>query len=187
MRAHRSRVCVRKSSPKTDEMLELNQESNPCSDDLHWYAVKVFWNRHKKLLEYLGQSGFESYTQNVIPALVFVRCTEFYITEMRRNMYETLMVYSNPVTRVPARIPEREMQVFKLVTGLDGSGLEFLGDDLPVYHEGDLVRVKEGPFKGAEGHIKRIKKDRRLVITITGVAAIATAHIHPSLLEKVEN
>jgi transcription antitermination factor NusG len=48
------------------------------------------------------------------------------------------------------------------------------------------VVVTDGPFKGAEGHIKRIKKDRRLVVTIAGVVAVATAYIHPSMLKKVE-
>ena len=65
-------------------------------------------------------------------------------------------------------------------------GLELLGDDRPEYHEGDRVVVTDGPFKGAEGHIKRIKRDRRLVVTIRGVVAVATTYIHPSLLRKVE-
>ena len=48
------------------------------------------------------------------------------------------------------------------------------------------MRVTGGPFKGAEGHIKRIKRDRRLVVTIRGVVAVATTYIHPSLLRRVE-
>jgi transcription antitermination factor NusG len=54
------------------------------------------------------------------------------------------------------------------------------------YHEGDLVRVTEGPFKGAVGHIKRIKKDRRLIVSISGIAAVATSYIHPQFLETVK-
>ena len=45
--------------------------------------------------------------------------------------------------------------------------------------------VTDGPFKGAEGHIRRIKKDRRLVVTIAGVVAVATTYIHPSMLKKI--
>ena len=65
-------------------------------------------------------------------------------------------------------------------------GLTYLGDDRPEYHQGDLVRVTDGPFKGAEGHIKRIKKDRRLVVTIPGIVAVATTYIHPHFLEIVK-
>jgi ribosomal protein L24 len=52
---------------------------------------------------------------------------------------------------------------------------------------GDRVVVTGGPFKGAEGHIKRIKRDRRLVVTIPGIVAVATAYIHPDLLKKVDS
>jgi ribosomal protein L24 len=50
---------------------------------------------------------------------------------------------------------------------------------------GDRVVVTDGPFKGAEGHIRRIKKDRRLVVAIAGVVAVATTYIHPSMLKKI--
>jgi transcription antitermination factor NusG len=88
-------------------------------------------------------------------------------------------------SRQPASIPDREMEVFRFVVTSGRQGLLLLGDDKPEYHQGDRVVVTDGPFKGAEGHIKRIKKDRRLVVTIPGVVAVATAYIHPSMLEKV--
>jgi hypothetical protein len=75
--------------------------------------------------------------------------------------------------------------MFLFVCTAGEQGLTYLGDDRPEYHQGDRVRVIDGPFKGAEGHIKRIKKDRRLVVTVSGVAAVATSYIHPSLLEVV--
>ena len=154
--------------------------------ELHWYALKVFWNRVQYLRELLGPKGIELYTQKIVPTLVFVHCTGSFILELRQQQYQNLFVYSDPKSRVPYIIPDKEMAVFRLVTSLDDSGLEFLGDDLPKYHEGDRVRVKEGPLKGAEGHIRRIRKDRRLVVTVSGVAAVATSFIHPSLLEKVD-
>lgn len=39
------------------------------------------------------------------------------------------------------------------------------------------MRVTEGPFKGAEGYIKRIKGNRRLIVSIEGVVAVATTYI----------
>ena len=67
-----------------------------------------------------------------------------------------------------------------------GDIVTLLGDDRPEYHMGDRVVVTQGPFKGAEGHIKRIKKDRRLVVTIPGVVAVATAYIPPDFLKKID-
>ena len=45
--------------------------------------------------------------------------------------------------------------------------------------------MKEGPLKGAEGYIKRIRRDRRLLVAIEGFVAVATSFIPPELLEKV--
>jgi len=96
----------------------------------------------------------------------------------------------------PAVIPELEMQRFMMVCNLfvglnaDGTPLdsvELLGPDDPKYHVGELVRVKEGPYKGAVGYIKRIKKDRRLVVCVEGVIAVATMHIDPKITEPVED
>ena len=56
-------------------------------------------------------------------------------------------------------------------------------DGIIIFKDGETVKVTDGPFKGAEGHIVRIKKDRRLVVTIRGVAAVATTFIHPQFLE----
>ena len=47
------------------------------------------------------------------------------------------------------------------------------------------MRVLEGPLKGAEGYIKRIRKDRRLLVAIEGFIAVATTFIPPQFLEKV--
>jgi hypothetical protein len=45
--------------------------------------------------------------------------------------------------------------------------------------------VLEGPLKGAEGYIKRIRKDRRLLVAIEGFIAVATSFIPFQYLEKV--
>ena len=40
-------------------------------------------------------------------------------------------------------------------------------------------------YKGAEGYIKRIRKDRKLLVCVKGVAVVAIADIHAAKLEKV--
>ena len=41
-------------------------------------------------------------------------------------------------------------------------------------------------FEGCEGVFMRLKGDRRVVVSIPGVVAVATAFIHPSLIQKLE-
>lgn len=152
---------------------------------MNWYAVKVFYNRVASLTEWFKGQDVEIYTQKVVPSLVFVKAEEQLIIRLRYEKYQDIFVYSDRETRVPCAIPEDQMRVFRLVTSSGEDGLEFLGDDLPKYHAGDRVRVLAGPLKGAEGHIIRIKKDRRLVVSIAGVCAVATSFIPAALLEKI--
>ena len=49
------------------------------------------------------------------------------------------------------------------------------------------MRVLEGPLKGAEGYVKRIRKDRRLLVSIEGFIAVATSFIPFQFLEKVSD
>ena len=49
------------------------------------------------------------------------------------------------------------------------------------------MRVTGGIFKGAEGYIKRIRGDKRLIVCIEGIIAVATSYIPSVYLEKIEN
>ena len=85
----------------------------------------------------------------------------------------------------PSAIPEREMNIFILVTSSGEKGLEYLGDDRTEFYVGEPVRVIDGPFKGAEGYIRRIKGNRRLIVTVQGICAVATSYIPQCFLQKI--
>ena len=152
----------------------------------HWYALKVYYNREQPLIAEAREQGLEFFAPvEVIGGLLFLRCTEEEVLRFATERWKQVWLYRDPDSRQPAAIPEREMEVFRFVVSAGRDGLTLLGDDRPEYHEGDLVVVTDGPFKGAEGHIKRIRRDRRLIVSIRGVVAVATTYIHPSLLRKV--
>jgi len=152
-----------------------------------WYALKVYYNRVQPLIAECKEAGFEFFApSDVIGNLLFLHCTQEEAARFAADRWQQVWLYREADSRRPAAIPDHEMEVFRFVVTAGREGLELLGDDRPEYHEGDRVVVTGGPFKGAEGHIKRIKRDRRLVVTIRGVVAVATTYIHPSLLRKVE-
>lgn len=154
---------------------------------LHWYAVRVFFNRVQPLIADCIATGMEFFAPvEVIRSLLFLHCTEGALWGFLADHPQGLLLYRQAGSRQPSVIRDHEMEVFRFVVTAGRQGLTFLGDDRPEYHMGDRVVVTDGPFKGAEGHIKRIKKDRRLVVTIPGVVAVATAYIHPSMLKKVD-
>lgn len=165
--------------------VSLNEKSK--MDENHWYAAKVFFNKTAFVVDYLQSVGIRFYLpSDVIPSLLFLYTTPKFLKSFQSQFYNRLWIYSDCLTRQPSAIPDREMQLFIFVTSAGQKGLIYLGEDRPEYHIGDRVRVTSGPFKSAEGHIKRIKKDRRLIVTISGIAAVATTFIHPSLLEIVQ-
>lgn len=152
---------------------------------LRWYAAKVQYNRVQPIREQLAADRANYFIPEIIGSLVFIQVSEEYLRHFEEANFSRLWVYRDLLSGKPAAIPDKEMEVFIFVCSSGQQGLTYLGDDRPEYHQGDRVRVIDGPFKGAEGYIKRIKKDRRLVVSINGIAAVATTFIHPSLLETI--
>ena len=142
-------------------------------ETLGWYAMRAFYNRVKPFQEVLSAEGVE----------VFVR----FVRELKRLYNDALMFYAEPGTSAPARVKDKEMEMFILVCRTPAEYLKFFDEDfLSKCKVGQKVRVTGGIYEGAEGYIKRIKKDRRLLVRIEGVAVVATGFIPPSLLEPVE-
>lgn len=117
--------------------------------------------------------------------ITFLRCTEDTLLKVKADWYHQISVYRDPERKYPQVIPDFEMDNFKMVLSLRDQ--EFY--PLEIYDKkfltGQLVRVLDGPLKGAVGVIKRIKEDRRLVVSVSGVVAVATSYVRPEFLEKI--
>lgn len=122
----------------------------------------------------------------VVSSLLFVRAPKDRLKEVEDCVKEKGFVYRTADRKTEAVIPDKQMAMFQLVCSSGAEGLEFFADeDMTRYKAGDRVRVLEGPLKGTEGYIKRIRKDRRLLVSIEGFIAVATSFIPPQFLEKV--
>ena len=193
--------------------------------ELHWYALKVFFNKVFEMEALMDGMGVESFIpvrkvrlqgddhfraarflavpddgrtgnpyvqegpviyrrEPVVNSLFFIRAPEKRIPEIENVVHGRGFVYKMTDHERPAVIPDREMGIFKLVCTSGAEGLEFFSEeDMTRYRKGDKVRVLEGPLKGAEGYIRRIRKDRRLLVAIEGFIAVATTFIPPQFLE----
>ena len=182
----------------------MTNDSLTERETLHWYAFKVFYNKVFEIEKRLRSAGVKSYLpcetviavhggiktkirRPVISSLIFLQCTGPDVTEIRKSLEGKVMLYTKEEAgrQVPSAIPDREMDIFILVTSAGEAGLEYLGADSPRFRTGDKVRVTGGQFKGAEGHICRIKGNRRLIVSIQGVCAVATSYIPQTFLEKI--
>jgi transcription antitermination factor NusG len=122
----------------------------------------------------------------VVSSLLFVRAPKDRLKEIEDCVKEKGFVYRTADRKTEAVIPDKQMAMFRMVCSSGAEGLEFFADeDMTRYKAGDRVRVLEGPLKGTEGYIKRIRKDRRLLVAIEGFIAVATSFIPPQFLEKV--
>ena len=122
----------------------------------------------------------------IVSSLLFVRAPEERVPEIAHVVNGRGFVYRMADGKRASVIPDKQMAMFRMVCSSGADGLEYFSDeDMTRYKSGDKVRVLEGPLKGAEGYIKRIRKDRRLLVAIEGFIAVATSFIPPQFLEKV--
>lgn len=139
-----------------------------------------------------------TYKKPLVPSLMFIRCTESFLKTLKHNHLSEFSYYTRyadkelpdketkkQLQKVPAIIPDDQMQAFIWLTSEDHE-ISYLGEPKDI-KLGDRVRVTEGPFKGFVGNIKRIKKDRKFVITIGSVAAFTIEGITHDMMEKVDD
>lgn len=170
----------------------------------HWYAFKVFYNKVFEVDEQMRAAGLETYfpvvksyklvdgkakmlVKPAISSLIFVRCTEDAVLSWQKQLLGRVMLYSHlsEGVRRPSPIDEEEMRVFQLVTAVDDDRLEYLDVGSVNYRMGQKVRVTSGPYKDCIGYIKRIKGNRRLLVSVEGLALVATSYIPSEFLEKI--
>lgn len=171
---------------------------------LRWYAMKVYFNKVSDMEERLGEEDVECYVpyidqkgsreegkkrQVAIPSLMFFHSSPLEARRVQQVVRGKAMVYTHQTLEgwIPALISEREMNVFRLVVSSGADGLEYFDNDPRVFKRGERVRVTGGLFAGAEGHVVRIKGDRRLIVSLTGICAVATSYIPRCFLEKIES
>ena len=169
----------------------------------HWYAMKVFFNKVFEVEDYLKSISVESYIPIVwkemtrqgkrtmvrkpaVSSLLFCNASVVETQAIMEALKGRVMFYHDHTTHQPSPILEHEMRIFMMVTSTGEDGLEYMDVNAVNFTQGQRVRVIDGPFQGAEGYIKRIKGNRRLIVAIEGVVAVATSYIPSIFLEKVE-
>lgn len=187
-----------------DRIILINTDPTMKEEALRWYALKVFYNRtaalEKKItacnvetyipmqtLEKFDADGLHYEEKPLINSLLFVRCKESWLISFKRDNPGDFMFYASMDSKRPGPIDDEEMRMFMFVTSADhGRNLHYFGEDASVIKAGQRVRVTGGIYKGAEGYIKRIKKDRKLIVAVSGVAVVAVSYIPIQYLEKIE-
>ncbi len=183
---------------------ETDQSGKAGGGKPAWFAMKVFFNRTEAAAAEICGLGAEVYIpmqtvvterngvrrceqKPAIASLLFFRSDAVTAEEASRRLTDRAMLYRQESAgrKIPAAISEREMHIFRLVVSSGAEGLEFIADDPLRFAKGDAVRVTGGPLAGAEGRIVRLRGDRRLVVRVHGVCAVATAYIPQCFLQPI--
>ncbi len=126
----------------------------------------------------------------IIPRVLFIKTTEENAIQLERagrahpELSVPFWIYRYPTDNRIQVIPEPSIRLLKLLTANDTTRCEvFTKKD---FRENQKVRVTGGPFKGYEGFVQRVRKNKHVVVKIEGVCMVLLPFIHPDLLQPLE-
>ena len=171
-------------------------------EDKVWYAIRVTYNRELKVKEDLDARGITCFVpmqyrreerggvmvKRLVPSvhnLIFIYLTPTEMQDYKRHTDLPIRYIMNRENNRPIIVPTREMENFIKVAGTYDEKLIYLNPDPGDFAKGERVRIIGGTFAGVEGVFVRVKGDRRVVVNVEGLVAVATTFVHPSMIEKI--
>ena len=190
---------------------ELGRDTRMCGDPKMWFPMRVTYQREMKVKAELDRLGIENFVpmrykvverQNdgdtelrrvLVPAisnLIFVRSTQERLSELKqtnevleplRYMMDRTAVGEHAIMTVA----DREMENFMRVASRTDDSVMFLDNETIVGKEGKRVKIMGGAFEGVTGVIRRVKRCKRVVVEIEGVASMAIAWVPAGMLKVI--
>ena len=190
---------------------ESGRDTRMCGGPKTWFPMRVTYQREMKVKAELDRLGIENFvpmrykvveSQNggdtelrrvLVPAisnLIFVRSTQERISELKRRneVLEPLrymMDYTASQEHAIMTVADGEMENFMRVASRTDDSVIFLDNETVVGKEGKCVEIMGGVFEGVKGVIRRVKKCKRVVVEIEGVASVAIAYVPAGVLKVI--
>ena len=126
----------------------------------------------------------------LVPAvsnLLFVRAEQDDLYEFFKGIGEgcPARFIWDKATRNPITVSDKAMADFITVSNAMLEDTIYLTELNSTLREGQKVRILEGPFKGVEGRIVRIRRSRRILVELPGMLSIAATFIPTDNLEII--
>jgi len=184
------------------------RDTTMCGDPLLWFPMRVTYSREMAVRDELTRQGIVNFLpmkavlrdeygshprHELAPAvsnLIFVRSTKDIITMLKHtnSALEPLRFMIDRTTedgRIMT-VPDGQMANFMRVATVTDDRVIYLDEVQWVGKEGRRVRVTGGVFKGAEGVIRRVRRNKCVCVEIAGVVAVAIAFVPGALLEGID-
>lgn len=171
-----------------------------------WYVLRATYARELKVQTALQEKGIRTFIpmmwsapssptrsgipRKLVPAvsgLVFALATREALDLYIRSFGDARPVnyYWDRTINAPLTVPAKAMEDFITIASTLDEDLIYLTEISDKLREGQTVKIKDGPFKGVEGKIVRIRKSRRILVELPGMLAVASTYIEPHLLEII--
>lgn len=189
---------------------QQNSTYSDSENSLQWYVMRVTYQRELIASRRLTELGVENFVPTrlfrsrgmgatsavriqrkaLVHNYIFIRSDKATIDAIKSFELPYLRYVMHTVNnlRQPMVVPPEQMRSFILVTGTEDERLKLLDCSQADLRLGSKVRVVGGIFAGAEGVLVKVAgvRDRRVVVAIEGVAAVAMPKIEKELLEPIE-
>lgn len=175
-----------------------------------WYPMRVTYGREVKVKEALDKLGIDNFLpmhyelvdpgdgnkrRLLVPAihnLIFIHDSREDITLLKttRREFQPLRYitkhFAESVADNILTVPETQMRNFMRVASVQDDSVIFLDNSDFLSKVGRRVLITEGYFAGVEGVIKRIKKNKHVVVQLEGLAAVAITYVPASCLRELD-
>ena len=188
----------------------LGRDTTMCGDPILWFPMRVTYSRELKMKAELDRLEIENFLpmtyklfdadtanphRELVPAinnLIFVRSSKDRISTLKStNVVLQPLRYIMDRTAQQAHtimtVPDAQMQNFMRVASMTDDSVMFLNDETVVGKEGKRVLITGGIFNGVTGVIRRVKRCKRVIVELDGLATVAIAFVPAILLKELEN
>lgn len=187
----------------------LGRDTRMCGDPEFWFPMRVTYSRELKVKAELDRLGIENFLpmtyrlvdadtehprRELVPAinnLIFVRSSKSRISALKSTELLQPLRYIMDRTAKEEHtimtVPDAQMQNFMRVAFRTDDSVLFLDDETVVGREGKRVLITGGVFDGITGVIRRVKRCKRVVVELEGIASVAIAFVPAVLLKEIGN
>jgi hypothetical protein len=156
------------------------------NEENKWHVLNLRYVRAVSVAPLIEEAGMRTFVPPVVSNLLFADAPESWLSEFifRNAIGEKLSFMHSRETGRPIVVRDADMDLFMRVCAALEAPIVMA--ERPALKLGDHVRIKEGPLKGVEGDVVRIKKNKRVLINIGNVLWVATGYLKPEQLEVIE-
>ena len=191
---------------KVERLVQPSASAGGCPpvislSDMKWFVLRVTYSRELKAQKFLQEVGVECYIPMVcernaekkcyVPAvhnLIFVHSSRDFLDDYKRKVENDcpLRYMMDRSTGFPMVVRDKEMEDFMRVTKENDEGIFYLDDPSAVVTKGTPVEIVCGSFKGVQGKLLRIRRDRKVVLQLAGLIAVAVDGIPMEWCKVIE-